>query len=300
MPTPNEIIRGIELAVNEFNKSIPKSQEQIFDEIQELTKQFTTKNDRIKASAENIRLISKIKQKIEKVILTPEYKASVKDYLGAFDTISKLQNAYFEENIDKYKQPAILKAIRQESIESTIESLTESGLKENLIRPVRDILRRNITSGAPYSELVKQLRENLLDTKTGDGSLVKHTKQITNDALNTFARENINSVTSDLGLEWFSYNGSIIDTSRPFCKAMHKKKFFNKSEIPKLLKGDFPEFEEFGGKLDKDTGLPEGMIEGTTEDNFLTNLGGFGCRHQAVPVHESIVPDSVKKATSNA
>lgn len=295
MPTPNEIIREIERAVTDYNRSVPKAQGKLFDELQSLTSRLTTKNGRIKASAENIRLIGAIKSKMERVLLTKEAQGNIKQFTKAFETVSKLQNQYFEENIQKYKQPKVLAAIRQEAVSSTIDNLTERGLHDSVIKPVREILRRNITTGAPYSDLVKDLRESLLDTKAGDGSLVKHAKQITTDALNQYARENVNAVTSDLGLEWFSYNGSIIDGSRDFCRAMHKKKYFNKSEIPKLLKGDFKEFRDIDGKINKSTGLPEGMIEGTNEDNFLVNLGGYGCGHQAVPVHESAVPEDVKR-----
>lgn len=292
MATINEILKVIDKSVIDFNESIPKVQQQLFDDITELASKLDTRNGRIQASAKNIRLIGQIKSRFERLITKNKaYKQRVKTFTEAFDEVSKLQNQFFAETVKEYSSPKTLEAIRQESVQATIENL--NSVSRRIAEPIRDILRTNITSGAKFTDLTKGLREFLLDTKTGEGQLVKHVKQITTDALNQYARTNLETITNDLGLEWFSYVGAIIDTSRPFCVAMHEKKYFHKSEIPKLLKGDF---EEFDGTIDKKTGLPSGMIEGTNENNFLINLGGWNCNHQAIPVNELAVPASVKKS----
>ena len=73
---------------------------------------------------------------------------------------------------------------------------------------------------------------------------------------------------------------------------MVEKKFFHKSEIPELLKGNFPQFKAMGGEIYPKTGLPQGMVPGTNPETFLIYRGGYNCMHQAVPVSEDIVPRS--------
>lgn len=293
----DDIISEIDKTVEKFNESIPFVQQQLFDEITELTSRLETRNGRIVQSAQNIRIIGQIKQRFEKLITKNKaYKDRVKKFTEAFSTIENLQNKYFTETISKYTPPNTLAAIRQESVNATIESLTGSGMRQALVEPIREILRTNITSGAKFTDLTKNLREFMLDTSKTEGKLVKHVKQITTDALNQYARTNIALITDDLGLEWYSYNGAIIDTSRDFCIAMHKKKYIHKSEFPKVIKGDFAEFKAIDGKINPKTGLPYGMIEGTNAQTLVVNCGGYQCNHELIPVDELVVPQSKKDA----
>lgn len=297
MATIAEIISLIDKTVENFNQSVPAIQQQLFDEITELASQLDTKKGRIKATARNIKLIAQIKLRFEKLITKNKgYIERVKIFTDTFKEVSQLQTQYFTETIQKFSPPKTLEAIRQESIESTIDSLRGNGMRAKLIDPVRDILRTNITSGAKFTDLTKGLREFLLDTKNGEGELVKYTKQITSDALHGYARTNLVAVTDDLGLEWFSYNGGLIESSRPFCVALTKKKYFHKSEIPDLIKGNFAEFKAIDGRINPKTGLPDGFFPETTADTFLTECGGFMCRHQAIPVDELAVPERIKSA----
>lgn len=288
-----KLIKLIDESVEGFNKRIPLVQQQIFNEIIDLTKSLDTKGGNIAQSAKNIRLIGEIKRRIEKIILTPSYNEQIQKFTEIFPQVQKIQNNYFSSVVKQYKPPKTLEAIRNESVNSVIESLT-TGTKAEIIEPVREILRTNITSGAKYSDMVNSLKDFLTDTKAGDGKLVKHVKQITTDSLNQFSRTNTKLITDDLGLSWFSYNGAIIEGSRDFCLAMHRKKYFHVSEIPKLLKGDFKEFRDIKGKINPRNGLPYGMIDGTNELNFLVNLGGYSCGHQAIPVAENVVPQSLR------
>lgn len=297
MATINEILKTIDDSVNGFNESIPAVQRQLFDEINELSSKLETRNGRILANAKNIRLIGQIKQRFDKLITKNKaYKERVKKFTESFAKVEQLQDQYFSETIEKYSRPQTLAAIRTESIDATIESLTGSGMKQSLVEPIRDILRTNITSGAKFTDLTKGLRDFMLDNKTGEGHLVKHVKQITTDSLNQFARTNVALITDNLGMEWYSYNGAIIDTSRDFCKALHKKKYIHKSEFAEVLKGDFPEFKAINGKINPKTDLPYGMIDNTTTTTLITNAGGYNCNHQFIPVDELAVPESKKAA----
>lgn len=295
MANPAQIAQQIHDSVETFNKSIPKVQQSILDEIELLLKDLDIKNGTITANARNVTLITKIKQRIEALIVkNKKYKSSLKEYLDSFNSITKLQNKYFEEISNEYKPPKLLQAIREEAISSTYDSLTKAGISTHISEPIQDILRVNVTSGARYSDMLKTVRNFLTTNEKSVGALERYTKQITTDSLNTYARTYSDLVTNDLGLVWYEYTGALIQTSRPFCEALHKKRYFHRSEVPKLLKGDFKEFKELEGKINPKTDLPEGMIEGTNETTFFITAGGYQCNHQPTPVSEVVVPKELR------
>ncbi len=111
-------------------------------------------------------------------------------------------------------------------------------------------------------------------------------------ALSQFTGQNNKLLTDDLDCEWFMYTGSNKETTREFCRELTAKKFIHRSEIPTILTGRIDDYQ--CAIYDK-TGLPYGMIEGTTADNFQCNCGGWNCRHQLVPIADAVVPISIRR-----
>lgn len=294
--TIKDLVKVIHDAVDKFNSAIPEIQKTISAEIELLVKDLEIKDGKILPSAKNIRTIGAIKAKIESIIVNPKWKKKLGDFKGSFDEVTKLQNTYFTQiAAGKFKNTSVLKELRKQSVDATMESLSKAGISQAVAKPIQDILRVNITSGARYSDLTKQLRDFITTNGTGAGKLERYVKQITTDSLNQYSRNYTKVVTDDLGLDWFMYTGAEIETSRPFCQAMLEKKYFHRDEIPKLLEGDFPEFEKNEGEINPSTDLPYGMVKGTTVENFITYAGGYNCGHSIVPVHESVVPENVKR-----
>lgn len=285
-----DLIKLIQSAVDKFNKQIPGIQKSLLDNIRMQLKEVDTKGNNIAINTKNVRLIAQIKSKLEKIMVTPEYKKSVKQFVTTFEDITKFQNSYFEQLEEKFKPSKLGAEIKKQAMQAVVEKLTENGLSANVTTGLEDLLRKNITGGQAYSSLDNNLQNYLLDNETGEGQLQRYTKQITTDALNQYSGQYTQIVSNDLGFDWFRYSGSNIDTTRPFCLACTKKKFIHISEIPELLKGNFPEFAEFDGVINEKTGLPAGLIPGTDVSNFMINRGGYNCAHQLRPVSEDLVP----------
>jgi len=279
-----------------FNGKIGGVQDGIYKELSTLLKELETSGDKIKPSVKNIALIGKIKAKIEAIIRSDAYNKSVKDLLGALDEISTVQTEYFA-SINKGFEPskAVLE-LKSQAIDETLSSLKGAGITANITEKIQSILRTNVTTGSSYVELMKQMREYLVSNESGQGALERYTKQITTDTLNQYAAQYNTLVSNDLGLKWYRYTGALIETSRAFCEACKKKQFIYVKELPDVIKGDFPEFDAVGGKIDSRTGLPGGMIPNTNESNFRVYRGGYNCGHQAIPVSESIVPFNIRVA----
>lgn len=296
MPTQTELLNKlsdtIDTAINRFNKGMPSLQRAMLDDIILLVKDLDiTSTGQIKNSITNLKTIGKIKGKLEVIILNDDYIKEVKRFTEAFNTVSKLQNQYFGLIEDDFTPAAILKEIQKQSIDSTIVSLTESGISSNVIEVIQDLLRVSITTGASYTQLTEQLRGAMLSNKSGGGLLERYSKQITVDSLMQFSRQYSDTVSNDLGLNFFMYVGSNITTTRELCLALTAKKYIHISEIPDIVKG------RIDGKqvpISPKTKTWAGGVPGTNTANFKVYCGGYNCQHQLAPVSSAVVPAAIR------
>lgn len=304
--TPDKIIQDledlIEQRINGFNASMPAVQRQAYKEVLTIASELDKYGDgTIKPTVKNVRLIAKIKERLNAVILDGKYSKELDKLIRTYEDINKLQNAYFAASVRDFTVPAVLAELQKQTIEITIESLGEGGMNANVINPVRDILTKNITTGGKYGDFLEEVRAYLLTDKETEGRLVRYTKQITTDALNQYSRNYNKVISDDLGFRFYRYSGSLRETSREFCiKMIEAKKtclpFFHQSQIADLLKGNI-----CGKKVAiyKKTGLPQGMIKGTNSVNFPVNAGGYGCNHQVIGVPQAMVPEKLWKQFEN-
>lgn len=242
-------------------------------------------------------MLSSVRNKLVKIVLNDEYVKDVKEYIKSFNQVTTLQNEYWKVIDDKFTPRVLLKEIRNQAITDTVSKLTEAGIGTNIADSITDILRTNITSGGSYKKLEQQLRDSIMNNRTGEGILEKYTKQITTDSLNQYSAQYTQSVSEDLGAEWFQYQGSDIKTTRCFCDAMTDQPYFHISEVPRLLRAEDLYCDNGKKKVaiyDK-TKLPMGMIAGTDASNFFVRRGGYNCGHQIRPVlREASVPLDVR------
>lgn len=298
MPEFDSIIIKIKKAIEAFNKKLPATQGAMYNSIEEELKRLDVTHDaKIKPTVANLKIIASIKNKLQRLIVSPEYTADVKEFVKQFNVITNLQNQYWTSVEAEFKPRPLLKQIRINAINDTVKSLTESGIGANISDKISNILRTNITTGGSYSDLTAQLRVQLLNNET-DGLLTKYARQITTDSLNQYNAQYTHIVASDLGFEWYAYQGSDLTTTRPFCNAMTDFRYFHVTEIPRLLRAQNLTYVDKSGSrvmvpLYQKTGLPGGMIPGTNAENFFINRGGYNCGHQIRPVPERNVPQDI-------
>lgn len=253
----------------------------------------------LKSTVANIQTMASIKAKLTRLVLNDDYLAGVKEFVSAFGQIATLQNDYWRSVESTFKPKPLLREIRTQAIQDTVASLTENGIGVNISDNISKILRQNITTGGSYKDLENQLKESLTDNDKGDGLLTRYTRQITTDSINQYSAQYTQAVSSDLGFEWYAYQGSDITTTRPFCDAMTDFRYFHITEIPRLLAAEgITYINNKTGKREPvpiyaKTGLPAGMIAGTNSENFFVNRGGYNCGHQIRPVSESMVPANI-------
>lgn len=297
MASPDKIIqevtRLVEESAEKFNNRLPALEKRVLGEITLILKGLDVKGDKISATVKNIRLIGDITRKLKKIILNKEFKDQVKEYVKSFNTITSLQNQYFKVVESKFKPTALLQAIREQAIDSTLDGLTEVGLNA-VAGKVKGVLQQNITTGGSYKALIGGLNNTIVGTPGGEGIVSSQLKTFTITAVAQYSRQYSQTVAQGLNFRWYQYVGSTITTTRCFCHAMVEKRYFHVSEVPALLKGDFEEFEEKECEINGKTKLPDGMISGTNVSNFFTLAGGWNCQHSIFPVPDSLVPKELK------
>lgn len=278
--------------IDQFDESVQGSQRAMYAKLLELTKELDVTNGKIKPSVKNLRLIRQIKTELEKAILNDKYLKSVDTYLKAFDKAQEIQKQYYTSLDAEFQTGQIFTELRNQAVLSVSNLLTEQGLSANVTSKVEDLLRQNILSGSSYADMQESMRTFLMNDENGDGALARYSKQITTDAIYTYAANYTQLAVDDLGMEWFVYTGNLIQTSRPFCTAMIDQsgdctKFIHISEFPELLKGHVCAVDV---SLNKKTGLPDGFRADTSTANFISYRGGYNCRHKLMAVSDAIVP----------
>jgi hypothetical protein len=297
----NATLDAIDRGIIDFQDGIPEIQRRIYERLILLQKELQIQGGTITNSAKNIRLLSRIKADLYDIIFDDtDYMESVTQFSQLYGKVDQLNAAYFKALEKKFKPSKIVPEIRKQSVSLVLENLTEAGLEANLINPVREIINTYVTTGGSYAKLATELQNYITgyDSDAGrvEGQLQKFTRQITTDAINQYSATVNEVMTQDLGWEWYRYQGSNVRDTRTFCEALKKKKYFHRSELNKIIKGDFEEFRALKGKIYDKTGLPQGMYDDTNTSNFLQYRGGYNCGHQAYPIPTALVPASVRAA----
>ncbi len=297
MPTTSEILGALveilDSSVMNANSSAPAIQRRAYSELQDELAKLEIKNGVIRASSKNIRMINRIVRRFERILMNTGYRDLVKGFAKSFNLVTKTQTAYFQSAIEAFTIPVTLNALQETAIEDTVSLMAKDGLQTEVLEGVRQILSSNVKSGSTIVDLQSQLKGYITGTESTVGALDSFVGRVTTDSINMYSSSYNDTVATNLGLEWYQYVGSLVSDSRPFCKALVKKRWFHKSEIPGFLKGHVGNVRV---KRSSSTGLPEGMKRGTNKTNFQIYRGGWRCNHLMMPVPSSNVPKRIRDA----
>lgn len=296
------VIDTLDNAADSFDGIATKEQKKIYDEVILLAKDLDTDaSGKVKQSIANLKRLTQIKAHLAALSKDKEWVAGISQFAKYFGILQQQQNAYFADHFPELTLSETAKKKhelqKQIAVQNTMETLIGSGLKANVTDKLNEILLRAVTSGAKFADLQEELRVHLLGKDGGQGAFARYATTYATTALSQFTGQNNKLLTDDLDTEWFMYVGSNKETTRPFCEACTRKKYIHRSEIHTLLTGHIhiAGSDDVNVPIYAKTGLPYGMIEGTNEENFQINVGGWNCRHQLVPVADAVVPKNIRE-----
>ena len=142
---------------------------------------------------------------------------------------------------------------------------------------LKDYVTQSVGTKKGYSEYLKGMQEIVQGTKTRDGMIERYYKQFAYDTFNQTDAAINQHYADSLNLVWFVYEGSLIDTSRPFCRKRAGKVY--STEETERWKCD-PEL----------IGKPSGK-KCDDKYNPLIERGRWNCRHTIRYITEDLACD---------
>lgn len=229
----------------------------------------------IKNTKDNLLLVQKITDDLAGGLITEQYIKALDDYIDTFNPILELNNKYFDLlNVNFVPNKARYLEISQSIIDATEFRLAQTGVWGTVLQEINQLLKTNVSSGGSYDAMIKTLTDQVIGTPKTLGYVEKYAKQIINDSIMVYNRQMQSTISADLKLEWYLYQGTLIRDSRPFC-VERAGNYYHQKEVESWAR------QSWAGKYN-----------GTNANTIFTYAGGYGCRHTITPVSKSVVPQS--------
>jgi hypothetical protein len=267
----------VDEVLNDLNKMIPKANSELTDLFLELYYQLDkSSTGTIEASVKNLNLINNFRSRIDQTLMDGTYGESVNDYLSSYTSSSKYLNDYFGTIVNTFKaNDKLYTSILKSNVDTTANSLLNSGIDANFTDSILKVLKDNVTSGSNKADFIKSISANLNDET---GLLSRYVKQVAHDSIYQFNANYTNTISKDLGLTYYFYKGTKISDTRPFCNQLAGKY---------ITEEQLKEFVTQQSQLNKGKGW-QGMVKGENWSNFKIYRGGYQCRHYLIPVSKEI------------
>lgn len=272
MANEQDIILRLQDKQDELISRMDGSLKEVF---KELSDQVLSLTDDLsldpKDRAKNLRELIKMKKDIADTIVNNEaYQQQVSELLSGFDELADITNLYIGSVLDTtVKRKDLYNAILETNISVTKDALLGAGIRDNFGNAIQEVLKTNIAGTTRRADLRKTLAQFITGTPDQLPFLQRYIKQTTNDSIMVFNREYMQTISDDLGIGFYRYQGTKIKESRPFCVA-RAGKVYTKDEV-----------EKWASLSDWD-----GRMKGTTKTTIFSYCGGYNCRHTLMPISE--------------
>ena len=224
----------------------------------------------------------------KELLFNAGYLNATDDFLGRFSFVEQETIRTLQAEL-KLTQSAIQEifdqsATRRYFLDQTKQRLLRTGIGAEYLEGVKNTIINYITRGAPFSDLEKELRAYYIDK----GLLTSRVRTMASDALSFYNGQLNDMVAIELDIKHYKYVGGLITTTRPFCEHMSGLGIITDKDIQEALDeycpDGVPSQSTVKNLRGKRVAKGSGMINGTTLSNFSIYRGGYGCRHERLPV----------------
>jgi len=226
-------------------------------------------------SDKNLTLLSTIQSQLRDVLLNSEYTEAVDEFIDQFEVQAGVSDALFKavftDFVSEGNASKLITLSKRSATDLFINGITDEAFADAIYKR----LDLAISNNASFAETVREIQGLVTGTDEMDGKILQYAKQVAHDQFALADRSYTSAVSEEIGAEWFLYAGNVIRTSREFCEERHNHYYYYK-EI------------ESWASLDWD-----GKMQGTNAQTIYSTLGGWNCRHTAIPVSINIVPREV-------
>lgn len=235
------------------------------------------KSGNIKPNKANIKKLSTLNSFLNNTIVDDVYLKKVNLFIKSLEESQVFISDYFKASDVDYKDDMAFNQVVDDALLKPIRNtLTQEGLSQNVNNQIQKSITNSVIGGYKSSQALSELSLLVIGNKEKLGLLSRHVDQVATDATNQYVATYYEVIGSDLGLEFYLYEGSKKDTTRQFCQERYGK-YFHKKEV------------QAWGNLSNWAG----RIPTTNSANIFIYRGGYNCRHQPIPVSTIIVPKDV-------
>lgn len=261
--------------------------------INEFVDNLDRKGDEIKNTPKNLQLIASI-DKLYSAFMSGSGLTIAETIIKGTDRLSKFNVDYFSDYAEsKSKYQASVKKVKQVIADrlgvGEKTQLKKGGYLDSLLQDVtvrnsiKKLSTREVIKGTGFKGFKKGLEKYIIGDKEKLGAFRQHYRNYAYDIFVQVDREESSLMATELDLQYFIYQGGLIDTSRPFC-VKRDGKVFSTEEAEDWV---------------NDPWIQENLKKGTIATyNPVVDCGLYGCRHSiryiSREVAETIRPDLKK------
>jgi hypothetical protein len=256
-----------------FQTNMVKVQKELLTELIAALGQLDRSGGFITLTKSNLIAVEEIANLLGQIFTEGEYLDSVTALANEFDEQALINDSYFKELDNDFTVPAIADDVFLARKAEALENLLGTGIASNVSAPIKRELVSAVTTGASYSDTLRNIQALVTGTETTDGLLMRYTRQLVSDSFAITDRSYTSVISEERGYDWFLYSGGLMDTSRNFCIERNGK-FFHRKEVESW--GNIPKWD--------------GRMKGTNSRTIFTACGGYGCQHACQPVSVFAVP----------
>lgn len=248
--------------------------EQIFELIQKAMQESLTIENGVIQSQNNSTVISRAKRLLIDYFESNAYQNYVNDMILGVGQIAESEE-FMQKDLNKisFSQNFLKDNINPTAkmfMDFTRRKLGYDAFNNELIFKVEQQLLLSVNSGETLTQATTRQRYLTVGTKNVKGAFLKYAQHVTRDTYFGFDGTINQTIAEEFGLKNIRYVGSLAKDSRKQCKRWVKMQTLKYDELREEI------------ALANQNG--SGMRPGTRPDNFVTNRGGFKCRHRAIPV----------------
>ncbi len=261
-------------SIDDVSIAATEAQEIIYNFLTEYINNFEIKDGRFILGQDFTARFAYIQRKIEK-ILGDVYQPSIGEYLSKFSTVEEI-NIGLQKDFNQLVIDTELLSPTRKSIYNQAAYYLKDGLADAYIQPAKYLLMQGVNNGITIKQ-ARSLLDRWNEGELGSGQLTSgrptprlqtYATQISRDSIYTYNGTINNVISEKYELNHFIYTGGLLKDSRPACVYfVGLKRKISLEEVPPVL-----------------VKYPQGVIKGTTKENFYIRRCGYNCQHLATPV----------------
>lgn len=245
---------------DDFISVVDNQNKLLFNALLDILDTLEIKDGIILTTPKNLAKAEQIAVLLNKVLFESDYLNAVKSFVGGFSEQAVLINKIYSEQFE-FTEKEIYKSLITQAQKSTLDFLDEDAIGQAVFEPLQKNLITSIYSGGKYSDMVKSMKEYLID----EPKLTSYVTRYARDSMAIFDNTYTQLIAKDVEVEYFEYSGGTLKDSRDFCLE-RVGNVYTKEEIESWASESW-----------------QGKNPATTPATMFAYRGGFNCVHSFIP-----------------